>query len=137
MIESELMEKLKADTNVAALIGGRIWGGRAPKTITDSSYPFVVWNVISTMDNYWSSGATNYRVKRIQLDAYSFKKYSICVQVADAVRKALEGFQGALSGGTKVHYCAVSSDLDIPFEPGASGDIYRRLLEFEIAYTES
>jgi hypothetical protein len=136
MFEAGLYQLLKNDAGVSALVAGRIFGGRIPKTATDSTYPCLVWTVVSTLDLYSSQGASGYRTKRVQIDCYALK-YIDAVKVTDAVRAALENFQGDLPDGTSVDRSIVTMDQDFLFEPGASGQLFRRMIEIEIAYLES
>jgi hypothetical protein len=137
MFEVGLMQLLKNDSGVAALISGRLFGGRVPKDATNSTYPCAVWTVATTVDLYSSDGQSGYRTSRVQFDAYAIK-YIDVLNVKEAIKAALQNFkQATLPDGTFVDRMVVIEDRDFETEPGISGQLYRRLLEVEIAYIES
>jgi Protein of unknown function (DUF3168) len=133
MFEAGLYRLMKNDAGISALVGGRIWGGRAPKTVTDSSYPLIVWTIVSTVDLYSIQGASGYRTKRVQIDSYA-RTYIDSVKVSDAVRALLQNFRGTLPDGTFVESSVLITDQDFTFEPGISGQLFRHLIEVEISY---
>jgi hypothetical protein len=133
MFEAGLYQLMKNDSGVSALVSGRIFGGRAPKTVTDSSYPLIVWSVVSTVDLYSIQGASGYRTKRVQIDSYA-RTYIDSVKVSDAVRALLQNFRGTLPDGTFVESSVLITDQDFIFEPGASGQLFRHMIEVEISY---
>lgn len=133
MFEAGLYQLMKNDSGISALVSGRIFGGRAPKTVTDSSYPLIVWAVISTVDLYSIQGASGYRTKRVQIDAYA-KTYIDSIKVSDAARALLQNFRGTLPDGTFVDSSVLIADQDFTFEPGISGQLFRHMVEVEISY---
>lgn len=133
MFEAGLYQLMKNDSGISTLVSGRIFGGRAPKTVTDSSYPLVVWSMVSTVDLYSIQGASGYRTKRVQIDSYA-RTYIDSVKVSDAVRALLQNFRGTLPDGTFVESSVLITDQDFIFEPGASGQLFRHMIEVEISY---
>ena len=146
MFEVGLIQFLKNNTGIAALVSGRVFAGRIPKNADAATYPCIVWTVASTMDNPIISGTSGFRMKRVQLDCYdrinrvneTGHSYVANVRVADAVRSAFQTFlHGTFPDGTKVDSCVIISDQDFPDEPGDSGQLFRRMIEVQIAYQES
>ena len=131
-VEAGLYQLLKSDSGVSSRISGRLFGGRAPKGVT---FPCAVWNVAATQDVYSIQGASGLRFKRMQFDSYG-EKYMETLAVSDAIRDALKSFRGTLPNDVEVQGCVVITDQDFPYEPGASGQIFRRMIEVEVAYIE-
>jgi hypothetical protein len=134
-IEVGLRNMLINDAGVSALINQRIWAGLAPLNPT---YPVVVFTVASTVDLYSAQGASGYRTKRMQFDSYA-PKYNDALAVSEAIRAALQSFTGTVNdGNTDIPVLSVITiaDMDFPFEPGSADRIFRRMLEFEVTYTE-
>ena len=79
-------------------------------------------------------------MKRIQIDCYDVYpsgNYMRATRLSDAVRSALKSYRGTFPDGTKVDSSIVITDQDFLDEPGASGQLFRRMLEFYITYQES
>jgi len=53
-----------------------------------------------------------------------------------AVKRALQGYSGALSDGTTIAFYEVAMDVDEPYEVGGGGYVFRRLLRLRAFYTE-
>lgn len=140
MFEVGLMQLLKNNSDITALVSGRIFAGRIPKNATDSTYPCVVWTIVSTTDDPIIQGSSGFRFKRVQIDTYGHTSkggYMATTRVSDVIRRALTGFHGSFPDGTFVDSSVVITDQDFLAEPGVSGELFRRMLEFQIAYRES
>jgi hypothetical protein len=137
-LENGVFQALRNDTEVASLVGGRIFGSRFPNNTAKPTLPAIVYFT------FWSDtvraldGPDGLRTKKIQIDCYA-DKYPDAVEAADAVRNLFEGFKGTLPNGVVVQSAIVEKDEDFPLEPGkpAQDFVYRRMLEVTFRYVES
>jgi hypothetical protein len=53
-----------------------------------------------------------------------------------AVKRALQGYSGALSDGTTIDFCEVTWDADEGYEEGGSGYVFKHSLRLKAFYTE-
>jgi hypothetical protein len=134
MLETGLFQLITTDPTVSALIGTRL---DFAKLLKNRTLPAAVMQLITTKEVYSASGANNLRYKRVQFDSYS-TDYLQAVSTSDAIRNLLKSKAGfALPDGTFVNGCIVSQDRDMPYEDGATGYVYRRMLEVIIQHTEA
>lgn len=134
MLEAGLFQLLTTDATVSALIGDRVDFAKLRKS---PQLPAVVMQLITTKEVYSSTGANNLRFKRVQFDSYS-TDYLQALSASDAIRNLLKRkFNFFLPEGTFVNGCEIVQDRDMPYEDGANGYIYRRMLEVMIQHTEA
>jgi len=132
-IESGIYQELIADPGVTSWIAGRIFGGRLPKGCT---LPAVVWTVAVGQDmGYSTQGASGLIKKSFQFDSYA-NKYMDAVKTSDSIRSLLQSYSGILPDGSSVNGVIITRDMDIAWEPGAGGYVYRRLLEMDVMFSE-
>jgi hypothetical protein len=138
--EAGIYKLLKEDATVSSLISGRIFGSRVPKGF--NNYPCLVWQTAATQEPWSIQGASGFRIKRIQFDAYA-TTYAESVAVADAARAVLKNFRGNLPADDSsppvssfVNGVVILTDMDFPYEPGASGYVFRHMFEAEVQYQE-
>lgn len=86
LAETELRERLVDSTALAALVGGRIYGGRAAQ---NAVLPFVVWKRISGFAEHDLDGVTGLSSGRFAIDCYG-ATYEASVEVAHEAAKALQ-----------------------------------------------
>lgn len=86
LAETELRDRLVDSTALAALVAGRIYGGRAEQ---NAVLPFVVWKRISGFAEHDLGGVTGVSNGRFAIDCYG-ATYATSVQVASAAAKALQ-----------------------------------------------
>lgn len=86
-LEAALIAALKADAEVAALAGGRVFvaGGQQ-----SAEYPYVTIQRISTQGAGHLDGPSNLDWPRIQIDVWSPKGLD-SLNVAEAIRAAIDG----------------------------------------------
>jgi hypothetical protein len=72
---------------------------------------------------------------RIQFDSYADDPLT-ARQISQAVRLALQDYNGGLPDGTVWSAKGVNVDLDDPYEEGGIGYIFRAVLDLSAFYTE-
>jgi hypothetical protein len=70
-----------------------------------------------------------------QFDSYGDSQQS-ARQFSQAIRDALKNFSGALNDGTTIQFFEVSMDVDLPYELGGNGYLYRSMVRLRAFYTE-
>jgi hypothetical protein len=132
-LESGLYQLLIADPGVSSWVGGRVFGGKMPRGAT---MPAIVWSVAVGKDmGYSTQGASGLIKKSVQFDSYA-NKYSDVVKTSDSIRALLQNYSGVLPDNTSVNGVIITRDMDVSWEPGAGGYVFRRLLEMDVMYTE-
>ena len=119
---------LGADGTIAGLVSTRIWGKDLPQ---DPTLPALVVTNVTSEDDYNAAGADDLVQARFQIDCWA-TTYAVCLQLANAVRSKLSGYSGA-AGSESVKGSFKRSSND---ETQDSTGYHRRMLEFEIFYTE-
>lgn len=99
---------LKADPDVTALVGGRVYHQTAPDGAT---YPLIVLNTISSVDRRDLSGVA-YVETRVQVTAMA-ATLAEAEAIAMVVHKSLEGFSGLMAGALQVIGCRVAGYVPI------------------------
>lgn len=92
--EQALIDLLKADASVAAIVGTRIYFTQAPQT------PVLPYAVMFRVDGprvYGMEGASGLVAARVQIDIYS-KTAKQARDVGRTIRQVLSGFRGEQSG---------------------------------------
>lgn len=148
MIEQGLLQLLGQASAVTSLIPNDVAGTPqiywmlAPKS---AKLPYIVLSRTDTKDIYTTAGNTGFRRGLFQIDCYTDSKagvaagYYFCLQIASAVRSVLESYRGNLPdvNSTAVNAVFTEKEWDMPYEEGATGFVFRRLLEFSVWYYES
>ena len=118
-LDAALYAHLLADTDVNALVAGRIRKNRAQ---TADTLPYIVFQIISGEHLSDMKDPSGLVTKRVQVNAYQ-STYELAWVLAEHVRDALQGLSGTLgSGGNTlaVQNIELDGDGDIGIEP-ASG----------------
>lgn len=128
-IEQALISYLTNNTALVALVAKRIYAFHSP---ADTVFPFVTYQRVSsekflTLDQPINDLA----IARIQFDIFS-DRYSDGLAVLDALRDALQGYQGAMST-MKVQAVlpALEQHIDLP-----EMDYYRITVDYRIFHRE-
>ena len=83
-----------------------------PVTIPQSpTYPLILYTKITGMRDHHLQGPNGRAHPRFQIEAWS-KTYTEAKTLADAIRKALDGYSGTASG-TVIRSCLIESEQDI------------------------
>jgi len=136
-IHGSIYEKLAGTAAVTSIAGTDIYQDAAPAT---RGKPFIVISMISMPQHANMSGPSGMADAAIQIDCYSVTTLQR-TQLAEAVRGALEGFQGNMgtSHVSNVRSCFISGRSntveDDPF--GGEDHLYRARTDFRIQHTES
>lgn len=131
-IEAGLFDLLKNDSGVSALVGGNIFFALLGKGVTQG----IVISRITGAPDSTLDGTCDLVMARFQFDSYS-PAYLTAVGISKAVRKALQDFSGSMLGGTVAQTIEVNLEMDMPFEVGGTGYLFRRLLDLTIAFKEA
>lgn len=126
MIEDDLRTEVLADAGISALIGTRYYPGVLPQKPT---YPAVVAQVVSNVDEPTLDGVANIVRARVQINAWA-ETYASARSVVDSVRALLDGTTGTWSG-TKVGSVRVENEIDTY---GEETSIYGRQIDLMILY---
>ena len=134
---TELVTYINADTEVAALIGTRIYPLLMPQLAT---YPAVVYSVISEQHNNHLAGNIGGGLVQAfyQLDTYS-TTYLQTLSIAEALRNLLDGINHVSMGAVFVESILLESTPQDMVEAtdDSQVNLYRVLMTFKIAYQES
>lgn len=134
MLEIDLYTLLSTDASIAAATSTGaapgVWLGAIPKGKPDSN-AIVIQTQITRTKGY--DGTNALLSAKVQVDVYH-PKYSACKKLANAVIALLQDLSGALTT-TNVQGVIPDKDLDMNFEPGDSGFVFRRMLDFQFIFT--
>lgn len=136
-IRAALRTYLLADGTVSSLVGGsRVYPGVLPQGVVAAS---VVYNLISEETDYHAQGASGLAWMRIQLDAWA-QTQDVAVQLANAVKDRISGFQGAILFGSNspqqtANVQAIYSD-SARDDYDATAKMYRRSRDYIVWYEE-
>lgn len=86
---------LLADTNVAAIVGVRVFPSVMPQGVTASS---LVYQRISAFGDHHMQGASGYAVARWQIAAWS-ERLDDAEALANRVKYRLDGYRGTMGTG--------------------------------------
>ena len=128
-IEEALLTYLTSEVGITSVVSKRIYAFHAPANVT---FPFITYQRISTA-RVLTHDLTDKTLSspRIQFDIYS-KTYKSGLTVLDALRSAMQGYQGKMST-MKVQAVlpALEQHLDMP-----DTDYYRITVDYLISHTE-
>ena len=133
-VKSSLITYLKAETNLSALIGDRIYIGWAEQGTT---LPYIVAHQIDAIHEHHMASATGLVQGRFQFDCYGQTTVA-AENVAEQVRQSLDGFRGAM-GSVFVSTCHLESERDDTIQPveGAHRGIYSVQQDYMISWSVS
>lgn len=95
MMEEALRTLLRGTSSVTALVGNRVnWGARPQ----GSDLPAVVMYLIDDIEDHTQSGRDGLSKARVQINCHG-ANYMSSLEVARAVRAALDGYRGGLFQG--------------------------------------
>jgi len=95
-LEEGLRAALVADSDVNALVSGRVYLERMPQA---EAYPCIVFNRVSTSQNSLLSSVDTLTEVRVQVDCWA-DSASVAYDLSKKVRTLLSGHQGSLGGVT-------------------------------------
>lgn len=130
-IEQALKVYLDAYTNLAAIVGDRIYIGDLPQ---DYELPAVTFFLVAGSE--WHSQGANPGVSD---PLYQFSCWAHTpletVSIANQIKTALRDFSGVMGGesGVTVQATFLSAEVDLGRDPDVT-DVYHRAVDFEIVY---
>lgn len=131
-IESGLYQLLLQDSTVNAIVKGSIHFNRMLK---EASLPAIVLQGIAGGPIVTLDSTLSLNERRFQFDSYA-SDYLSTRKLSKRIRQLLQDFSGPLYDGTIVQGVVVNLDIDMPWELGGTGYVYRALLDFSIFYQE-
>ena len=119
---------------LSGVAGGKVYGSIAPE---DARAPFVTFQKVSGFKVRDINGPSGLARTIFQLDMYH-DDYTSCVQLADQVRKILDGFSGTVTiGADSVIIGGVSMQGERDFiEDGTEPKLYRASVDYLFKYEE-
>lgn len=131
VLEEGLYSYLTATAGITALVGTRVYAFRIPQHMT---LPCLTVQRISTARTHThdSSGATGLARTRVQFDAWA-ADYSTAKSISDALRAALNGKKGTLSGAYTIQAALIEEESP-ELEP--QSNLYRSRSDYMIWASE-
>ena len=115
MIEVDLVNLLKNNVEVSALIGTRIYPLVAPQNVVN---PYITYQVINGKDEQCLSGGIYQEDIRFQIDCWS-KSYSNVKAIRTAVKNSLIGFKS-------------SNNINVMDDYEAETLLFRQIIDFKL-----
>ncbi len=112
MLESDLLTFLASKTTITSLVSSRIYPNKAPLGVT---YPCVTYFKVSATRIRDMDGASGMVHSRIQINAWDNTPttgYSSVKAIADAIRKEVDNYTGAM-GSTTVDAVQLLEEADL------------------------
>jgi hypothetical protein len=137
VIVQAVVNLLKSQPAIAALVGDRIFPRQAPDA---STFPLVVVTKAGGVGEYDLAGDAGLEDGRVQIDCYAVH-YAAAVQLKTEVRRFLSGYQGAPASSAgpcaiQGAFCINDVDQADSATERAGPRLSRRMLEFRIWNTE-
>lgn len=132
-VEYGLVQHLKADPTLDALLSGRIYPGIAPQ---GASLPRLTYNRISTQDDQAMDGPAGLPQTRLQIDVWGDSHDAVRAIVARLLA-LLNGTGGAW--GDAWVACSEREDQRTSYEPPVDASdqgVYRESVDLVVAYNE-
>lgn len=127
-IYDAIVARLKATTALTALIGTRIYPDEIPQ---GKLHPAVFYMTVSDTKDHFLTGMSNLESPNIQITTYADTKDG-AADVAEAIKTAINGYQGTLSGIT-IQCIKLINELPSMYKsPDGTTKIYTHDLEFEV-----
>ena len=132
MIETDIRTFLLADTDIAAVVSTRVFGGKVPQGTTGA---VIVLRNISGNRHYHLTNEATARESLVQIDCYQ-SSMTLADALAELVRNRLSGYRGA-AGSTTVQAATIISERAFREEPQNASDrwIYRSSADYSIIYS--
>lgn len=108
IIEEALISLLKDTAGVTAIAGTRGYPLQIPQ---DAALPAYAYQRISGPREATQEGASGFALARIQIGCQA-ETYAEAKALKEAIRLAVDGYQGTMGGGVTVFGCYVENELD-------------------------
>jgi len=134
-VEQAIVQLLKADTDVAALVGTKIYPQIAPQ---NKVYPYIVYHLVTEIPLRHLASASNLSYSRQQLDIFA-DTYAKAKDLAEKVFQALDGFRGLVTytdGSLFIQYLAKDdgNDITVPIESGSDSPRRRTSVDYIVGH---
>ena len=132
-LNAELYTFLTDDPTIASLAGLKVYPMRAPNS---AALPYIVYQRIDDIGVHHHRGAAGYATASYQIDVWGPHSPQETVNdIAEAVRKALDGFQGDM-GDVQVRSAILEDQRDnvTDASDGSENFKWRIGLDFKITY---
>jgi hypothetical protein len=131
---SDLREFILDDSAVASLVGTRMYPVSLPQAVT---YPALTYSQVSGVRQYDLCGPTGRTKPRVSISSWA-RNYADARALADAVRRALNGFVGTMgdSPGTTVNDAKIENEFDVFEEEADTKGVYRVMQDFILSHME-
>jgi hypothetical protein len=128
VIEEAIIQRLLATSEVATIVGTRVFPGSKPQA---APLPAIVFNKISGAPLYDDKGEVGLDENRLQIDCWA-ATYSAAKGLARAVRESLSAYFGT-SESVESLYCALDMERDLREGGGNAAEyLYRTSMDFLI-----
>ena len=134
MIETAIYDKLRGDTDVAALVSTRIYpANQLPETPT---YPCIAWQRIDTDAVHTMAGTSQLENILVEFVALASTQLA-AAQLAEKIRACLDGFAGTVST-VVIQSCLLDSQNDvINLLPLERQQLHGVSVQYNVWYTNS
>ncbi len=130
---TDIVARLLANGTLAALVGTRIYAQVAP---ADATTPYIVWQRTSVQRVDSHDGASGLATQMYQVNCFD-EDYLDVLAVADAVRGAIDGFDGTMgtTAGVRIRFITGGDlpNMDPDDEARRINGIYH---EYEVWHNE-
>ena len=131
---SDLRAYVLSDATVAALVNSRMYPVKLPQNVT---YPALSYNQVSGVRIYDLCGPTGRAKPRISINSWG-ESYADARALADAVRRAIQGFRGTLgdSPGAQIDDVKLDNEIDLDEPEAGTVGVYRVMQDYIISHVE-
>ena len=137
-VEGAMLSLIQADAAVQAISAGRCHPYNEPQSIPYPKTTFWRWNSDRSAEvgGLSNSGPTGFAVAKIFVDSWA-ADWLTAKLLADATRKAINGFTGVV-GGITIGCIRIDDEREQPgtLIPATNTPIQRRTLDVRISYQE-
>ncbi|HEU4986865.1 MAG TPA: DUF3168 domain-containing protein [Rhizobiaceae bacterium] len=128
-MEEAIIDLLLGTAAVTALVGTRVYWGRAPQT--EPEKPYAILQRIDGLRDYRMAGSSGYVASRVQIDVYGLT-YTSTKKAARALIATLSGYSGPAIQGA-----FVESERDLPAaDAGEVTNLFRTSVDLIIHHSE-
>lgn len=133
--DADLVDYVKNDHRIYALVAGRVWMNRAPQKET---LPYVVVQVVGRSNEAHLAGKSDLRSAHVQFSVWGATAYAVA-GVVDAIWGLLESEQDT-AGEVDIRSAHLLNSVPSLPEPGAGEEgfsVVGEIMDFEIVYNEA
>ena len=134
-LQSDLYTYLRGLTTITDQVAARIYPHNAP---TSAAFPYITYARISSTHEHHMTAAAGLSSQVIQFDVFA-STIAEAEAAADALRAAMDGFQGGTMGSTAVRHIELTNERDTFLPPADDSEVgvYNISVDFSIWAAES